>query len=1169
MWFGTEDGLNRYDGYTFQVFRPDPDDSHSISDIWINTLFEDSLGYIWIGTRQGGLNRYDPRTGQFSRYLNDPLVQNSLSSNTVNAIQEDNSGNLWIGTNKGLDRFEAATGTFKHFFLNPAGIDAPLDESITAIVKARDGVLWIGTDGNGLKRFHPATGSYRVYTHDPNVTTSISDNHINAIVEDRNNNLWIATDNGLNLFDWEAELFFRYWHTGQPDSVASNRLYSLFLDKDGNLWIGGDEGLNFFDRQSHTFLHYRRDPNSLTSLSNNIILSIYQDRGGILWFGTYGSGLNVYDPIQNVFEYYYRSGDSNSLSGNVIQAIHAAPDGMIWIGTFGQDLNRFDPVTETFTVYRHSPVNSNTLQNDTIWSLLYDRTGTLWIGTSTGLDRLDVKTGRFQHFQNEAGNTNSLTRGEVYAIFEDTRGRLWVGTRFGLNLFDRRTGTFQWFTSVSGGVSGLSNSHITTIAEDENGTLWIGTFGDGLTRLDPETGLVTSYLHNPEDPTSLGNNSILSLHQDTHGILWIGTFGGGLSRYDEFANTFENFTTRDGLPNNVVYGILEDKDGYLWLSTNYGLSRFDPKTGTFQNFTASDGLQGNEFSMNAYALSPDGKMYFGGINGLTVFDPSQIIRRDYIPPVVLLSFTLDGKTLPSGAPAEKIQEVQIEWPQNSFEFEFAALSYGQSQENQYAYMLENFDQGWRYVGTEHKGRYTNLPGGEYVLRLKASNSDGVWNENALAIRVTVIPPFWQTSAFRILLAFSILGAAVLAYQARVKSMRARSLELERLVRERTLALEKRTQEMEALYSADSRMLRTQTLEQVYQALVDVAEEMLQANKTAVLTWDEGKTKLLVRVSRGFSPVTVQKLEFASGEGIIGKMIENRQPVLVNDLTSDPKLEDMSPEIRAAILAEGISSFLHLPIIINDAVIGIFTVGFTSPDSFNADTVRLFSSLAQRAALLVENALLFEQTKQLAILEERNRLARDLHDSAKQKAFAALAQVGAANQILTDKQSPVRTHLQEAENLVYEVIQELTFLIQEIYPAALKEKGLAIMLREYVFQWENRNDAAVNLKIENERRLPLEVEQAFYRIIQEALANITRHSKATRVDITLLYGETQIEAEVADNGCGFDLQRQTAGLGLRSICERIESIHGRCQIDTAPGKGTRLRVRAPLTSGESA
>ncbi len=1167
MWFGTQDGLNRYDGHSFRVFRSDPGDFYGLNDIWINVLFEDSRGNIWIGTRQGGLNRYDPLTGRFTHFVNDPLIQSSLSNNSVNAIQEDDQGYLWIGTDQGLDRFHPETGTFKHFYLNPAGIDAPLDEQISSLYKAGNGILWIGTAENGIKRFHPVTGVIRSYTHDPGVSTSISDNHINAITEEWNGSLWVATDNGLNLFDPVNEFFFRYRHSASPQSIASNVIFSLFIDSEGDLWVGTNAGLDFLVRQKRSFAHYRHDPSSPTSLSNDSVLSIYEDQGGILWFGTFGGSINTYDQVQDMFQYYYHSNAPGSLSGNIIFPIFAAPDGILWIGTYGEGLNRFDPSTGYATSYRNDPDNPESLQSNDIWSLLLTRAGNLWVGTSTGLDRMDTETGVFHHFNNIPGDATSLTPGYVQAILEDKRGRVWVGTQHGLNLFDPGSGTFRRFVHAASDPASLSSNDITAIMQDDAGRLWIGTSRGGLNRMDSVAGRFISYHHDPSDRISVGNNSILCIFQDSRGTVWIGTAGGGLSRYDAEDDTFDNFTTNDGLPNNVVYGILEDAGGFLWMSTNYGLSRLDLESMTFRNFTASDGLQGNQFNTNAYALAPTGEMFFGGVNGLTAFTPAEISLNTYVPPVVLLSFKQGGSPLNTDTPIEQLQQVTIRWPENSFEFGYTALGYSQAEEVQYAYMLENFDPDWFHAGIERNGRYTNLPGGDYTLRIKASNSDGLWSEQAIAIQISVVPPFWNTTIFRLTAILALFGAALFIYQGRVKSVQTRSHELEQLVRLRTNALEKRGQEMEALYFADGRMLRTQTLDQVYQTLVEVAEEMLQAEKSAVLTWSEKQARLLVRVSRGFSPATLQRFRFAKGEGVIGKVILNGQPVIVTNLASDAISGDMDPEMLAAIQAEGISSFLHLPISIDNQVIGVFTVGFTRPDAFSEDTVRLFASLVQRAALSVENALLFEQTKELAIIEERNRLARDLHDSAKQKAFAALAQLGAVNGLLTGDSPSTRDHLKEAESLVYEVIQELTFLIQEIHPSALKEKGLASMLREYIFQWENRNDAGVNLKIENERRLPLEVEQAFYRIIQEALANITRHSHATHVDIVLTYQENEVEALIADNGRGFDCSHKPAGLGLRSIRERIESISGNLNIESSPGKGTRLHIHAPLCNIE--
>jgi len=335
-------------------------------------------------------------------------------------------------------------------------------------------------------------------------------------------------------------------------------------------------------------------------------------------------------------------------------------------------------------------------------------------------------------------------------------------------------------------------------------------------------------------------------------------------------------------------------------------------------------------------------------------------------------------------------------------------------------------------------------------------------------------------------------------------------------------------------------------------------DMLHADRSVVFSWDEGQTKVVPRVSHGYSPETLKVMEFAKGEGDVGQVLASGKPVIARAL--DPST--MRPDVRSAILAEGISSFVHLPIVVDHRVIAVFNIAFTRNDFIGEETVRLFSALAQRASISIANMELFEQTKDLAVMEERNRLARDLHDSAKQKAFAALAQLGTARGILNGNGNSAAMHLSEAENLVSDVIQELTFLVQEIYPITLQEKGLATALRDYIFEWENRNDAMVKFVSHHERRLPLEVEQAIYRVSQEALANVARHSRARRVDMSLLYNGDSIQLSLSDDGCGFDINSKSYGMGLRSIRERVSSIHGTVQIQSAPGHGTRILVQAP-------
>jgi signal transduction histidine kinase len=603
------------------------------------------------------------------------------------------------------------------------------------------------------------------------------------------------------------------------------------------------------------------------------------------------------------------------------------------------------------------------------------------------------------------------------------------------------------------------------------------------------------------------------------------------------------------------------------MSTNFGLSRLNPETEAFRNFDEGDGLQSNEFNSNAYANGRNGELYFGGIEGLTVFYPVNITDNPYVPQVTLTSLTQDDKPIAVSSSVETADQFTLRWPQNSFEFEFAALSYNQPSKNQYAYMLEGFDPNWHLIDTKRNGRYTNLPGGEYTLLLKSTNSDGVWSQTAKQIHVKVIPPFWQTVWFQVMIALALVGLVISGFRLRTRTIQDRNRELERLVRERTGALEKRNQEIQALYEADERILRNVSLNQVFQTLVDVAVDMLNADRSIVFAWNDKQTKIVPRVSHGFTAETLKILEFARGEGAVGEVMMNGKPSIVRQID----LDTFRPDVQTALINEGIRSYVHFPIVVDHKVVGVFNVSFTRPNLIGDDTTRLFSALAHRASISIANMELFEQTKDLAVMEERNRLARDLHDSAKQKAFAALAQLGTAKGVLNSNGNghgngngnSANIHLSEAENLVSDVIQELTFLVQEIYPIALQEKGLTIALREYIYEWENRNDITMQFTTRNDRRLSLEVEQAIYRVTQEALANVARHSHARRVDVSLVYSEDSVQLSVSDDGCGFETNSKPNGMGLRSIRERISSIHGVVQIQSAPGQGTRVLVQVPI------
>ena len=1184
LWFGTQDGLNRYDGYSFKIFKPEPNNPNSISSGGISAIAEDQDGQLWVGTDLAGLNRYDPVSGKFTQYQQDDKYSTSLADDHITALFVDMDDQVWVGTMNGLDRFDPKTGIFHHYPANMPPKESnntttPIPEPdayraypypgistisnklssghISAIHQDSRGKIWIGTTDGGLNVLDPAKNLFTIYQNIQDNPITINSNRITAIAEDDKGNLWIGTKNGVNLFNYKTGEFQNFKN---PLSLSGNSVNALEIDSAGNLWIGTSNGLDRLNKDRTNFVHYRNDPSFSKSLSNSYILSIYEDRGGVLWFGTFGSGVNKYDWGRSRFEYYRHDPDNpNSLSGNFIFPIYIDHEGMAWIGTYGEGLNRFNWKTGEAASYLNDPQRADSLSSNWALAITEDQDNTIWIGTLNGLDRLDPKQETFTHYHHDPSDPASISANSIMSLLVDSNNSLWIGTSAGLDLMDQATGKFIRYTPDPEDPAKLSGGRILDIEEDNEGYLWIATGENGLNQFDPRTGTFKQYHHDPKDETSISSDSILSVYQDSKGRIWVGTQGSGLNLYHPETDSFIYYLERDGLPNGFVYGILEDDDGRLWMSTNFGISRFDPETETFQNFDANDGLQSNEFNSSSYAKGKDGEFYFGGINGLTVFQPMAITDNPHLPQVSLTSLTQDNLPIPIDSSVETVRQVILEYPQNSMGFEFAALSYNQPDKNEYAYFLEGFDSNWHYIGTKRDGRYTNLPGGEYTLLLKAANNDGVWNETPVRIQIKVIPPFWQTMWFRILMVFATIAVVAGGIGLRTKSIRDHNRQLERLVRERTGALEKRNQEIQALYQADERILRNISLHQVFQTLVDVAVDTLNADRSVVFAWDEKQTKVVPRVSRGFTPETLNVLEFAKGEGIVGKVLESGEPAVIRQI----ELNDFRSDIREALIAEGVRSFVHIPIIVDQKIVGVFNIGFTKPNLIGDDTARLFSALTHRASISIANMQLFEQTKDLAVMEERNRLARDLHDSAKQKAFAALAQLGTARGILNGNGNTATMHLTEAENLVSDVIQELTFLVQEIYPIALQEKGLAVVLREYIFEWENRNDIDVGLSVHNERRLPLGIEQAMYRVTQESLANVARHSRAGRMDVALMYNGGSLQLSVADDGRGFDVELKGRGMGLRSIRERVGSIHGTVQIQSAPGQGTRIIVQVPV------
>ncbi len=1004
LWFGTQDGLNRYDGYHFTIFRPDPDDPSSLSDRGIYDIAEDTHGSLWIATLVGGLNRYDRASGTFTHYFHDPDNPDSLGGNCIRSLLVDQDGRLWVGSDGGLDVFDPSQDRFVSHYRSIVGDKTSLlSNRITDILQDRTGIIWIASEA-GLSYLAESAGSFIHFTHDASDPASLMGSKVNHISEDRRGDLWLGTELGLERLD-RQELAFEHF-TSSPKTagkLSHPGVKSTLEDHNGNLWVATADGLNLLDRQSGLFTVYRHVDGDPASLANSISLSLYEDREGILWVGTYGGGVSELDPGHNKFPLL----EYDSLSPKNISSFGLIEDhtGALWFTLYGQGVLQLDRQTGRYYLYQHDPDDpENSLLDNFAWTVSESRDGTIWIGSNQGLNALDPQTGQFTHYQNKDNQIDDPSHlGGVTAGFtlEDRRGRLWIAMPTGLDCFDRSTGIFTHYKSNPDEPGSLSTPNVSYIYESTQGDIWIGMYEGGLSRLDQETGQFIHYQNDPSDPQSISSNVVLSIMQDHTGAMWLGTTEG-LNLFNPLDGKARHFTVKDGLPNDVVYGIVEDDQGYLWLSTNYGLSRFDPDTGSVHNYNYDDGLQSDEFNTFAFGKTRQGEIIFAGISGTNIFKPGDILDNAYVPPVVLTQLMQGGQPVSLSQAAKDPIQVTLRWPFNYFEFEFAALSYAHPENNRYAYFLEKFDQGWIDSGTYNYGRYTNLPGGTYTLHIKGTNNDGLWNETGTSLVVKVIPPVWQTWWFRIAAGLLLVGGVFGVYRLRMRSIENYNRHLKKQVDERTHEIE----------------------------------------------------------------------------------------------------------------------------------------------------------------------TLFEKTKELAIIEERNRLARDLHDSAKQKAFAALAQLGAVRSLMTGEAGKAKSHLDEVEDLVYEVIQELTFLIQEMYPMALKEKGLVTFLREYIFEWENRNDIYVSLVVSQEQRLPLEIEQAMFRIAQECLANVARHSHASQVNITLNYNGSQLEMRLEDNGCGFKLDQKPAGVGMRTMQERAVMIGGSLDIDSSPGNGTRIHVRVPIQPPES-
>lgn len=1272
LWVGSQDGLNRYDGYDITQFKHDPDNPASLGFNSIASLYEDADGILWVGTWGGGLNRFDAKTSAFTRYEPNPDDPNSIINPIVTAIAEDGRGGLWVGTQGGLERFNPTTEKFTHVNALP----------ISVIQPAGDGTLWLGTGafsvtGTGLYRFDPAAnkselmGTQGECFQSPNVSD---------ILTDPQGSLWISyggygvTGGGLDRYDPASGKCVHFDDDQTPDNqITDNNLTDLLLDREGALWAtswsGGVWRLPDLNAENFTVIHH--DSADPESLSNDNTFSILQDRSGVIWIGTLSAGINKLNPQTLQFRTYRnKASDPESLASNHVGVFAETPNGVVWVGTWENGLGRFDPATGKFANFRNDPEDPQSLSSDLVMSLFADADNTLWVGTlGGGLNHLDPRTGKFTRYQNDAASPASLLENQITDILRDPDGRLWVANFAGLSRLDPDAEGFVNYPMSAPPVS-------LKVIGDE---LWIGTWGGGVSRLrltapnlDPAQAAFSTLTHDPANPNSLSENSAWDFAQTDDRVVWIGT-QGGLNRYDPKTGNFKAYREKDGLRNSTILTVNVDKQGFLWLTTNNGLAKFDPQTETFRIYDKSDGLQGNEFNSNAAMFSErTGEMYVGGVSGFSVFDPLDLQDNAVPPNVVISDFSIFN--VPQNF--DPNEPIRLKHDQNFISFEFAALDFQAPHKNQYAYKLEGFDKDWTLAGARNYASYTNLPGGEYTFRVKAANSDGAWNEEGAALDVTVIPPFWQTLPFQTGVAFGLILLLAAGFNWRVRAVREQNIRLQKMVDDQK-RVEAELRESEAKFRAmfessaigmglgkiDGNMLAANAAickmsgyteeelkqrndaENSYpedaQVGMDLFAEMMAGKrdfynvekryvrKNGEVFWTR-LTLSLVRDINGQPSYLVNMVEdiddqkkkseaLRESEARFRAMFDNaaigialvgldRRPIAINEalvqmtgykideggrltgksLTYPPDAAIGEAE-RKAVLENKLDAYkIEKRYVHKDG--HVFWVRITNSvvrdengtpkyvlamtenideqkraaEKLAAQDAEHRRQLEQRIAerteeLNLANERLREKAAQDAVIAERTRLARDLHDAVTQTLFSTTLIADVLPEIWEMNPDEGKRRLEELRVLTRGALAEMRTLLVELRPNALVEVPLPTLLRQLTEALSGRARINIQLSAEGERKLPADVQVSLYRIAQEALNNVFKHSKATEAIVTLRMADS-VRLTIADNGAGFDPSTVTADhLGVKIMRERADAIGAKLSIYSEPGEGTQISV----------